>query len=75
MKVLDLMKKGRCKELLAILPEFIDMTDAEVKAGALTWMLSAMGVPNYPATVHAYGSVIGTGNAVVEWDEENKGAH
>jgi 2-aminophenol/2-amino-5-chlorophenol 1,6-dioxygenase beta subunit len=30
-------------------------------------MLSAMGFPNKPARVHGYGSVIGTGNAVVEW--------
>lgn len=70
MKVLSLMEEGKCRELLAILPEFIDMASAEVKAGALTWMLSAMGVPNYPATVHAYGSVIGTGNAIVEWNAE-----
>src|SRR3989344_1764077 len=68
MKVIDLMKKGKAKELLAIMPEFFDMASAEIKAGALTWMLSALQVPDYPAVVHAYGSVIGTGNAVVEWD-------
>jgi len=70
MKVLAMMKEGRCRELLSILPEFMDMTMAEVKAGALTWMLSALGVPDYPAEVHGYGTVIGTGNAVVEWDHE-----
>lgn len=74
MKVLELMKKGQCKELIAIMPEFFDMAAAEIKAGALTWMLSAMGVPDYPATVHAYGSVIGTGNAIVEWDHETRRA-
>jgi len=68
MKVIKLMKEGRTKELLAILPEFMDMTCAEIKAGALTWMLSGLNVPEYPATVHAYGSVIGTGNAIVEWN-------
>jgi hypothetical protein len=31
-------------------------------------------MPTYPAEVHAYGSVIGTGNAVVEWDHERRGA-
>jgi 2-aminophenol/2-amino-5-chlorophenol 1,6-dioxygenase beta subunit len=46
------------------------MASAEVKAGALTWMLSALGMPKYPAEVLAYGSVIGTGNAVVEWNHE-----
>ena len=73
MQVLKLMKEGKCQELLDILPEFIEMTCAEVKAGALTWMLQAMGIPDYPAEVHSYGTVIGTGNAVVEWDHEKAG--
>jgi 2-aminophenol/2-amino-5-chlorophenol 1,6-dioxygenase beta subunit len=73
MKVISLMKEGRCQELLDILPEFIDMSCAEVKAGALTWMLSALGVPKYKAEVHGYGNVIGTGNAVVEWNHEKSG--
>jgi hypothetical protein len=30
-------------------------------------MLSAMGFPDWPAEVYAYGNVIGTGNAVVGW--------
>ncbi len=74
MQILKLMREGRAKELLAVLPEFIDMASAEVKAGALAWMLSALGTPTYPAVVHGYGSVIGTGNAVVEWNAETKGA-
>ena len=71
--MLDLMKKGQCQQLLDILPEFFDMAEAEVKAGALAWMLHAMDVPDYPAEVHSYGSVIGTGNAVVEWDAISRG--
>ena len=74
MKVLNLMKTGKTKELLAIMPEYFDMASAEVKAGALTWMLSALEVPDYPATIHAYGSVIGTGNGIVEWNAETRGA-
>lgn len=73
MEVIKLMKEGRCQELLDILPEYIDMASAEVKAGALTWMLSALDIPTYPAKVHGYGTVIGTGNAVVEWTPLNKG--
>lgn len=73
MQILKLMREGRAKELLAVLPEFIDMASAEVKAGALAWMLSALEIPNYPAIVHGYGSVIGTGNAVVEWNAETRG--
>jgi 2-aminophenol/2-amino-5-chlorophenol 1,6-dioxygenase subunit beta len=70
MEVLKMMREGRAKELIDCLPEFMDMASAEVKAGALTWMLSALGMPSYPAEVHAYGTVIGTGNAVVEWDHD-----
>ncbi|HYX38149.1 MAG TPA: hypothetical protein VE954_34040 [Oligoflexus sp.] len=68
MKILDMMRRGQCRELLDIMPEFNEMASAETKAGALTWMLEAMEVPSYPAVVHGYGTVIGTGNAVVEWN-------
>jgi len=73
MEILKLMREGKTDELIDVLPEFMDMAAAEVKAGSLTWMLSAMGMPKYPAEVHAYGTVIGTGNAVVEWDHEKHG--
>lgn len=68
MKIVDLMKQGKLKELFAVMPEFIQETFAEVKAGSLSWMLSAMNMPQIPAQVLGYGTVIGTGNAVVEWD-------
>jgi 2-aminophenol/2-amino-5-chlorophenol 1,6-dioxygenase beta subunit len=68
MRVLDLMRKGQTDQLMTILPEFMEKTAAEVKSGGLTWMLSAMGFPTIPAQVHGYWTVIGTGNAVVEWD-------
>lgn len=74
MHVLDLMRRGRSRELIDELPEFIDHTESEVKAGALTWLVAAMGYPEYPAEVHGYGTVIGTGNAVVEWDAARAGA-
>lgn len=70
MQILKLMREGKSKQLIDVLPEFMDMASAEVKAGALTWMISALEFPEYPAVVHAYGSVIGTGNAVVEWNAE-----
>jgi 2-aminophenol/2-amino-5-chlorophenol 1,6-dioxygenase beta subunit len=68
MRVIELMRAGKTSELMAILPEFMREAFAEVKAGSLTWMLSAMGFPEIPAKFHGYGSVIGTGNAVMEWD-------
>lgn len=70
MEIIRLMLEGRTKELLDVLPEFMDHAVSEVKAGALAWMLSALDYPDYPAVLHAYGSVIGTGNAIVEWDHE-----
>jgi 2-aminophenol/2-amino-5-chlorophenol 1,6-dioxygenase beta subunit len=73
MQMIKLMKAGKSRELVDTLPEFMDHALAEVKAGALTWMLSALEFPTYPAEVYAYGSVIGTGNAVVEWDHAKRG--
>jgi 2-aminophenol/2-amino-5-chlorophenol 1,6-dioxygenase beta subunit len=68
MHVLELMRNGKSRELIDELPDFIDQTESEVKAGSLTWLIAAMGFPEYAAEVHGYGTVIGTGNAVVEWD-------
>jgi len=68
MKVLQLMKEGKTQELLDIMPDFIEQSISECKEGSLTWLLGALGIPTYPAEVYAYGSVIGTGNAIVEWD-------
>ena len=73
MRMIDLMKSGRTKEIIEILPDFTEQTIAETDSGSLTWLLSALEFPTYPAEVHAYGSVIGTGNAVVEWNEVQKG--
>lgn len=70
MEILQLMAQGKMDQLLSKLPDFIKGTQAEVKAGGLMWMLAAMGFPRIPAQVHGYGSVIGTGNAVVEWSQE-----
>jgi 2-aminophenol/2-amino-5-chlorophenol 1,6-dioxygenase beta subunit len=71
MKVLEMMRAGHCAELLDIMPEFNQMATAETKAGSLSWLLSALEVPDYPAIVHGYGTVIGTGNAVVEWNPQS----
>ena len=73
MKVLSLMRGGRTRELIAILPEFMDMAESEVKAGALAWMLGGLNFPDYPAEIHGYWTVIGTGNAVVEWNQVTRG--
>ncbi len=67
MQVIRLMKEGKSRELIDVMPDFIEQSVSECKTGGLTWLISALGFPAYEATVHAYGSVIGTGNAVVSW--------
>ena len=67
MKMIELMKSGKTKEIISVMPDFTEQTMGETDSGALTWMLSAMDFPTKPAKVHGYGTVIGTGNAVVEW--------
>jgi hypothetical protein len=62
------MRQGRTREVFQLLPQFINETFAEVKSGAFTWMFSAMGYPEIPADFYGYGTVIGTGNAVMCWN-------
>lgn len=69
MKMINLMKQGKSKEMMNIMTDFTEQATAETDAGSLTWLMAAMDFPTYPAEVHAYGTVIGTGNAVVEWRE------
>jgi 2-aminophenol/2-amino-5-chlorophenol 1,6-dioxygenase subunit beta len=47
------------------MPEFVEQSVSEAECGSMTWLLSALDYPDYPAEVYAYGNVIGTGNAVV----------
>lgn len=69
MKMIDLMKRGKSKEMIDVLSDFTEHATAETDGGSLSWMMSAMDFPSYPAEVHGYGTVIGTGNAVVEWSQ------
>jgi len=68
MRIIELLRQGRTREVFELLPSFIQEAFAEVKSGAFTWMFSAMGYPEIPGELHGYGTVIGTGNAVMEWD-------
>jgi 2-aminophenol/2-amino-5-chlorophenol 1,6-dioxygenase beta subunit len=68
MRMIELMRKGRMREVFKLLPQFIEEAFAEVKSGAFTWMHAAMNYPELGAELFGYGTVIGTGNAVMEWD-------
>jgi len=67
MRIIDLIRQGQGQQIVDIMPEFVSQAVSEADAGALTWLLSAMNYPDYPGEVHAYGTVIGTGNAIVSW--------
>lgn len=68
MRMIELMRQGKTKEVFELLPQFIEESFAEVKAGSFTWMFAAMGYPEIAGELHGYGNVIGTGNAVIEWN-------
>ncbi|MCB1746715.1 MAG: tRNA U-34 5-methylaminomethyl-2-thiouridine biosynthesis protein [Gammaproteobacteria bacterium] len=68
MRIIELLRAGRVRETFDILPQFIEEAFAEVKSGAFTWMFAAMGYPELAGELHGYGTVIGTGNAVMEWN-------
>jgi 2-aminophenol/2-amino-5-chlorophenol 1,6-dioxygenase beta subunit len=74
MDLLSLMRAGDARALRKAIPEHITATASETKAGSLSWMLSALGWPTTPATVHAYTTIIGTGNALVEWRPDRQEA-
>ena len=72
MKIIDMFRNGQMKEVVDIMPEYTEQTIAETEAGGLIWMMAAMGVPNYPAEIYGYQSVIGTGNCIACWDPNNE---
>ncbi|TWT08626.1 tRNA U-34 5-methylaminomethyl-2-thiouridine biosynthesis protein [Reyranella sp. CPCC 100927] len=67
MRMIELMRKGEIREVMRLFPQWVEEAFAEVKSGAFPWMIAAMDYPSIPAELHGYGTVIGTGNAVMEW--------
>ena len=67
MRIIELMRAGKCQQILDEMPEFCEQAISEADGGAFSWILNAMGVPDQPAILHGYGTIIGTGNAIMEW--------
>jgi 2-aminophenol/2-amino-5-chlorophenol 1,6-dioxygenase beta subunit len=67
MKLITMMRQGRTRELIDVMPEFTNQAISETDAGSLTWLMGAMDFPDTPGELYGYGTVIGTGNAVVGW--------
>ena len=72
MKIIDMMREGKSREVIDIMPEFTEQTMAETEGGGLIWMLGAMGYPKFPAEIYGYQSVIGTGHVVACWDPNDE---
>jgi len=72
MKVIQMMREGRTRELVDTMPEFTSQAITETDAGSLTWLMSAMDYPTTPGELYGYGTVIGTGNAIVGWTGSEK---
>ena len=68
MRLLEIIRRGHTSELRSFIPRHIEATASETKGGALSWLMGALDWANVPGEVHAYGTVIGTGNAVIEWN-------
>ena len=69
MILLEAIRAGRTDDLRRhMIDDHIAATESETKAGSLSWLLSAMGWPEIAGDVLGYGTIIGTGNAVIEWD-------
>ncbi len=67
MRIIEMMRAGRTREIVDIMPEFVSQAVSEADAGSMTWLLGALGFPDLAAEVYAYGTVIGTGNVVAAW--------
>ena len=67
MRFIDLLRRGKTRQVADELPEFINQAISEADAGSLSWLLSALDYPTSSAELYGYGTVIGTGNAVMGW--------
>jgi len=67
MRMIEYMRSGQSQRIIDEMPEFTEQAIAESDGGGLTWLLSTLDIPQYPAILHGYGTIIGTGNAIVEW--------
>ncbi|MEK6438976.1 DODA-type extradiol aromatic ring-opening family dioxygenase [Pseudonocardia sp. T1-2H] len=73
MVFLETVRTQPSSALRTAIPEHIKASEAETKSGSLTWMLSALDWPDSTGEILGYGTIIGTGNAVVEWRPDGKG--
>jgi 2-aminophenol/2-amino-5-chlorophenol 1,6-dioxygenase beta subunit len=73
-RIIELLRRGRSRQVVDEMPEFTDQAVSESDSGALTWLLASLDFPAYAAELYGYGTVIGTGNAVMGWTPPAGGA-
>ncbi len=66
-KILGLMEDGKNDAVAECAGEFAKQARAEMQFKAFYWLNTVSALNDTKATVHAYGPVWGTGNAVVEY--------
>ncbi|MBI3756374.1 MAG: 2-amino-5-chlorophenol 1,6-dioxygenase subunit alpha [Deltaproteobacteria bacterium] len=66
-RVLGLIEQGKNADVLALSGEFARAAVADMGFKAFAWLMGAMGTPATPGKALAYGSVWGTGAAVLEY--------
>ena len=69
MRLIELLRAGKTREVVDLMPEFTEQAASESDSGALTWLLSALDFPTSAGELYAYGTVIGTGNAIIGWPQ------
>ena len=66
-RMIEMIRRGELQRVLDEMPEFAEQSVSEVDSGGLSWLIGALGVDAGPGELYGYGTVIGTGNAVIGW--------
>ena len=66
-KLLGMIGAGRCAEAMDFVPEYAARTGADMQFKSYYWLMGAMGVERTKASVLGYGSIWGSGAAIVEF--------
>jgi 2-aminophenol/2-amino-5-chlorophenol 1,6-dioxygenase alpha subunit len=66
-RFLDLMKKGDLDAVMDAIPDYARKTGADMQLKGFYWMAGVLGTSRVTTKVHGYGSIWGSGAAVVEF--------
>jgi 2-aminophenol/2-amino-5-chlorophenol 1,6-dioxygenase alpha subunit len=66
-KLLDLIAAGKCIDAMDLVPEYASKTGADMQFKSYYWLMGAIGSARAKGKVLGYGSIWGSGAAVVEF--------